>query len=75
MHRPDRLTYSTRLGNQLRRALLERIHDKEPSVRSQAVIALCKIIPVEDPTEEQEEALESLLEVLILDPSSYVLCY
>ena len=41
-------------------------------MRVQAVIALSKIIPSEEAEEVQEDALESLLEVLTHDPSSYV---
>ncbi|KIK68741.1 hypothetical protein GYMLUDRAFT_190085 [Collybiopsis luxurians FD-317 M1] len=49
----------------LRNKLLERINDKETSIRSQAAIALCKFHGIDDPQELKERKLDSLEEVLI----------
>ncbi|KDQ54411.1 hypothetical protein JAAARDRAFT_60793 [Jaapia argillacea MUCL 33604] len=59
----------------LRTSLLARTHDKEPSVRVQAVIALSKLCATEliTPDEDDEvNVLEVLLEVLSGDPSAEV---
>ncbi|KAF5386531.1 hypothetical protein D9757_005916 [Collybiopsis confluens] len=48
----------------LRNKLLERINDKETSIRSQAAIALCKFYGIDEPTELKERKLDSLSELL-----------
>ncbi|KAE9396732.1 hypothetical protein BT96DRAFT_921993 [Gymnopus androsaceus JB14] len=49
----------------LRDKLLDRLNDKETSIRSQASIALCKFYGLDDPEELEERDLESLSEVLL----------
>lgn len=55
---------------------MERIGDKEASVRAQTVTALAKLIGTEDPDEVadgQKTVLELLVDMLSLDPAPYVL--
>ncbi len=59
----------------LRGALLERVRDKEPFVRVQAVAALAKICGSEDLGElgeGEQTATEVLGDLLAHDPSAYV---
>ncbi|KDR81425.1 hypothetical protein GALMADRAFT_239313 [Galerina marginata CBS 339.88] len=58
----------------LRAALIDRIHDKESSIRSQAVISLAKLCVSEDPADLNGESsiLDTLLDSLAHDPSSDV---
>lgn len=58
--------------NTLRIALMERVRDKEPSVRVQAVAALAKICGSEDPEElgEDEQTAAEVLEDLLAHDSS-----
>ncbi|KAF5379027.1 hypothetical protein D9615_006072 [Tricholomella constricta] len=59
----------------LRDGLMERIHDKEPSIRVHAVTALSKLVGSEDPDDgEQGEKtiLEVLLDVMLYDPAPEV---
>jgi condensin complex subunit 3 len=61
--------------NSLRVALLERVHDREPFVRVQAVVALAKICSSEDLEElgEGGQATTEVLEDLFShDPSACV---
>ena len=62
------------LYKNLRSALLERICDKEASIRVQSVIALSKLCGSEDPTEIEEgpSAIDVVGEVLSTDPSPWV---
>jgi condensin complex subunit 3 len=59
----------------LRSSLLDRIHDKEPTIRVQAVIALSKLSASEDPA-DVEEGESTIIEVLVdtvsHDPAVYV---
>ncbi|KAM6503308.1 Nuclear condensing complex subunit [Amanita muscaria] len=59
---------------ELRSALLERVHDKENAVRVQVVLSLSKLARSEDPTEitEGESVLEVLFGVLAHDSSPEV---
>jgi condensin complex subunit 3 len=64
--------------NSLRVALLERVRDKEPFVRVQAVAALAKICGSEDLEElgEHEQTATEVLENLLAhDPSACVSTY
>ena len=54
---------SEELFNQLRAALIGRLHDRESAVRSQAVIALAHLSVLEDPDDHDGE--RSILEVLL----------
>jgi condensin complex subunit 3 len=61
--------------NSLRVALLERVRDKEPFVRVQAVAALAKICGSEDLEElgeDEQTAAEVLENLLAHDPSACV---
>lgn len=65
--------YSDGLYADLRLSLLDRVQDKEASVRTQAVIALSKLQKGEDPIEmgpDEVPLVEVLAEVLQLDPSA-----
>lgn len=56
--------------------MIDRINDKESSVRVQAVIALSKLAGTEDPNELAEgepDALSVLIEVLQYDPTPCVI--
>ena len=64
----------------LRSALMERVRDKEPIVRVQAVIALSKLCNSEDPVEDEDgqpSGAEVLEDILAHDPSAYarVICF
>lgn len=68
--------YSEDIYALLRSALLDRIHDKEPSIRAQAVIALSKLSGAEDPADVAEgepTVTEVLIDTLAHDPAAYVL--
>jgi condensin complex subunit 3 len=57
----------------LRASLLERINDKEFTVRIQAVIALSKLSGTEDPADLDEgepDVVEVLMEILQFDPAA-----
>jgi len=57
----------------LRAALLDRINDRETSVRCQAVMSLAKLCISEDPEDlEEVSMIEVLLDTLAHDPSAYV---
>ncbi|KAJ6631026.1 nuclear condensing complex subunit [Mycena sp. CBHHK59/15] len=59
----------------LRKALLERVYDKEAMIRVQVIIALSKLAGSEDPSELDEgeqTVLQVLLDTLISDPSADV---
>ncbi|KAG6369856.1 hypothetical protein JVT61DRAFT_13416 [Boletus reticuloceps] len=58
----------------LRAALMERIHNKETPIRIQAAVALSKLCGSEDPSdvEEDEQAIDVLLDTLSCDPAAYV---
>ncbi|TFY65773.1 hypothetical protein EVG20_g5314 [Dentipellis fragilis] len=59
----------------LRAALMERVRDKEPTVRVQAVIALSKLCGTENPDDIEEgepTALEVLEDILAYDPTADV---
>lgn len=61
--------------NVLRDSLVERLCDKEPLIRSHAVMALSKLVGSEDPSEIQpgeQTILEVLLDVLCHDPAAEV---
>jgi condensin complex subunit 3 len=69
---------SEEVYTRLRSALLERVTDKEPPVRIQAVIALSKLCGSEDPSDVEEgeqTAVELLLEVLSSDSAAYALLF
>lgn len=62
--------------NVLRDSLVERLCDKEPLIRSHAVMALSKLVGSEDPSEIQpgeQTILEVLLDVLCHDPAACVI--
>jgi len=56
----------------LRTALLERIRDKESTIRVQATISLAKLSGIEDPVAEEPAVIDVLLETLTYDPTAYV---
>ncbi|KAJ7598768.1 nuclear condensing complex subunit [Mycena floridula] len=59
----------------LRRSLIKRIYDKESTVRSQAVIALSKLVGTEEVDElepGEKTILELMLEIMSFDPSAEV---
>ncbi|KAL1941783.1 hypothetical protein VTO73DRAFT_6783 [Trametes versicolor] len=63
------------LYTNLRATLLDRLRDKEPTVRMQAVIALTKLSYSEDPSELDEgepSILETILDAMAYDTSSDV---
>ncbi len=65
--------YSDDLYADLRSSLLERVQDKEASIRTQAVIALSKLQRGETAIEmssDEVPLVEVLAEVLQLDPSA-----
>ena len=52
-------------------ALVERAHDKEPTVRAQAVIALNHLLTHSEGVEEHiKELTEVILDVMSYDPAS-----
>jgi condensin complex subunit 3 len=53
-------------------SLISRLSDKEPPVRSYAVLAISKLIAAEDPTEGQQSLTQFLLDALSFDPSPEV---
>ncbi|KAF9077355.1 nuclear condensing complex subunit [Rhodocollybia butyracea] len=55
---------------ELRAKLLDRIHDKEQAIRSQASIALCKFYGIDDEEELKERKLEPL-SVVLFESLSY----
>lgn len=58
----------------LRIALLDRVNDRETSVRRQAIMSLAKLCISEDPEEFEEVSMvEVLLDTLAYDPSAYAL--
>lgn len=58
----------------LRTALLDRLNDRETSVRCQAIMSLAKLCISEDPEDLEEVSMvEVLLDTLACDPSVYVL--
>ena len=69
------LPESEALYDHLRTSLLQRVHDKEPQVRTQAVVALCQIVPIEDDAENRQDVLDAILNALSRDPVSYVVDY
>ena len=78
LFRRDFVTYfvSEDIYNTLRTALLERVRDKEPFIRVQAVAALAKICGSEDLgelAEDEQTATEVLEDLLAHDPSACVL--
>ncbi|EJC98308.1 uncharacterized protein FOMMEDRAFT_114496 [Fomitiporia mediterranea MF3/22] len=56
----------------LRPALVDRAHDKETAVRTQAIIALANLIDTNKDDDNQEEIIEVLLDSLAHDPASEV---
>ncbi|KIK98064.1 hypothetical protein PAXRUDRAFT_824294 [Paxillus rubicundulus Ve08.2h10] len=59
----------------LRSALIERIHDKETFIRIQAIVALSKLCGSEDPSdveEDEQTAVDVLLDTLGCDPAAEV---
>ncbi|KAG6332139.1 hypothetical protein ID866_6950 [Astraeus odoratus] len=59
----------------LRKALIERVHDKETHVRVQAVVALSKLCGSEeslDVGEDEPSAMDVLLDILSCDPAAEV---
>ena len=57
----------------LRASLIERINDKESTVRIQAVIALSKLSGTEDPEDLDDgepDVIEVLMELLQFDPAA-----
>ncbi len=71
---PHARTQSDDLFETLKASLLERINDKEPSVRVQAIVALAKLqpSPADDAEEEGDEVNETLLWILRNDSSAEV---
>lgn len=54
---------------------MERIHDKESSIRVQAVIALSKLSGTEDPEDLEEgepDVIDVLIEIVQFDPAACV---
>ncbi len=67
----SRLTgFSESLLEQLRVSLVERMHDKEPQVRSQVAAALCKVLALEEDEDCREEILDVLLDALKCDQAT-----
>ncbi|KAJ1955761.1 chromosome condensation complex Condensin, subunit G, partial [Dispira parvispora] len=62
------------LYQELKERLFERIHDKEPAIRVQAVIALCRLQNGEEetPSGELDNVTKTLLNILRYDPSAEV---
>ncbi|KIJ59925.1 hypothetical protein HYDPIDRAFT_99639 [Hydnomerulius pinastri MD-312] len=59
----------------LRSALIDRVHDKETLIRVQAVVALSKLCGSEDPSdveEDEQTAIDVLLDTLSCDPAAEV---
>ncbi|KAF9225668.1 hypothetical protein BS17DRAFT_777480 [Gyrodon lividus] len=59
----------------LRSALIERVHDKEIFIRVQAIVALSKLCGSEDPSDVEEDdqtAINVLLDTLSCDPAAEV---
>jgi condensin complex subunit 3 len=57
----------------LRSGLIERVHDKETLIRVQAVVALSKLCGSEDPSdveEDEQTAIDVLLDTLSCDPAA-----
>lgn len=50
--------------------LIHRAHDKESSVRAQAVVALCELLRVEDDGSVEEELMPVLLDAMEYDDSA-----
>lgn len=55
----------------MRKALLDRIHDKEAMVRLQVVLALSKLAGSDEVGEDERSVLQVLLDTLSSDPSAY----
>lgn len=76
LHRaPVTSVVSEDMYNSLRGALMERVRDKEPFIRVQAVAALAKICgseDIEELGENEQTATEILEELLAHDPSACV---
>jgi condensin complex subunit 3 len=68
--------YREEIYESLRAALLQRIYDKETTVRVQAVISLAKLSGTEDPADLAGEpsVIDVLIETLTYDPAAYVSC-
>jgi hypothetical protein len=67
--------HSEEVYTELRSSLLDRINDKEPAIRVQAVISLSKLCGTEDPldlAEGEQTVSEVLMETLSHDPAAYV---
>ena len=47
------------------------MHDKEPQVRSQVAVALCKLLDLEKDEDNREDILDVLLEALKCDQATY----
>ena len=65
--------FSEEVYTLLRTSLLDRIHDKEPPIRIQAVVGLSKLCGSEDPDDiddGEQTATDFLLEVLSSDPAA-----
>lgn len=62
---------SESLFEQLRDSLVERMHDKEPQVRSQVAVALCKLLALEEDEDTRDDILDVLLEALKCDQTTY----
>ena len=69
------ISSSEQLYQEMRGALLGRLHDKEPQIRAISAASLAKLLPTEEPddiTDGETSILEALLDVLEYDTSSEV---
>lgn len=76
IHPSKQLTgYSEGLYQEMRGALLGRLHDKEPQIRAISAASLAKLLPTEEPddvTEGETSLLEALVDALKYDTSPEV---
>lgn len=69
------ITYSEGLYQEMREALLGRLHDKEPQIRAISTTSLAKLLPTEEPDDVsggETSILGALVDVLKYDPSPEV---
>ena len=68
-------SYSEELYQEMREALLGRLHDKEPQIRAISAASLAKLLPTEEPDDVsggETSILEALVDVLKYDTSPEV---
>lgn len=76
IHTTDTLIlFSEDAFNELRSGLVQRLYDKETSIRVHVIVALSKLVGTESPDEieqGQQTILQMLLDTISTDPSAYV---